>query len=82
MLLKSAPIDQTSEKIIETRTEKSETRKKKAKLEHIKEIERRNKALLKSKRPRRKAAIRGRARRLASEKRELELDDILGSMSE
>ena len=82
MLLKSAPIDQESEKIIEARTEKSETRKKKAKIEHIQEIERRNKALLKSKRPRRVDSRKGRARQLASEKRELYLDEILGPMSD
>ena len=82
MLMKSAPVDVESEKIIESRTEKTETRKKKAKLEHIKEIERRNLALLKSKRPRRIDSRKGRARKLAAEKHELYLDDILGPMSD
>ena len=82
MLMKSAPVDVESEKIIESRTEKTETRKKKAKLEHIQEIERRNLALLKSKRPRRIDSRKGRARKLAAEKRELYLDDILGPMSD
>ena len=82
MLMKSAPVDVESEKIIESRTEKTETRKKKAKLEHIQEIERRNLALLKSKRPRRIDSRKGRARKLAAEKHELYLDDILGPMSD
>ena len=82
MLLKSGPIDQISEKIISDRTDKSEGIKKKAKIEHILEIERRNKALLKSKRPRRKDSKKGRAKILAAEKQELYLDDILGPMSD
>ena len=82
MLLKSGPIDQISEKIISDRTDKSEGIKKKAKIEHILEIERRNKALLKSKRPRRKDSRKGRAKILAAEKQELYLDDILGPMSD
>ena len=82
MLLKSAPIDQMSEAIIEKRSEKSERIKKAAKVEKIKEMERRHKELEKSKRPRRVDATKGRSRRVKAEKRELYLDDILGPMSD
>ena len=82
MLLKSAPIDKESEKIIEKRTNKSEVRKKAAQLAKIREIERRNQELKKSKRPRRKASAKGRAKKLAAEKKELEYAELLGPMSD
>ena len=82
MLLKSAPVDKSSEKIIEARTDKSEGNKKAAKIAKIKEIEKRNEQLKKSKRPRRPASAKGRAKKLASEKKELEYDELLGPMSD
>ena len=82
MLLKSAPVDQESEQIIKARTEKSETRKKAAKVAKNKEIERRNKQLEKSKRPRRKASRRGRAKQLAAKRKGEELDEYLAALSD
>ena len=78
MLLKSAPVDKESEKIIESRSKKSEGVKKSAKHARIREIEKRNEEFARStRRPRRAAAIRGRARKLASEKN-LALDKLIG----
>ena len=94
MLLKSAPVDTESEKIIQARTDKSEGRKQAAKVAKIKEIERRNKAMEAEKKqrdaarkakglnPSRRSARRGRSKALARKKRELELDKLLGPMSD
>ena len=98
MLLKSAPVDEKSEKIIQSRTDKSEGRKQAAKVAKIKEIERRNKAMEAEKKKRREArkaerkakrlnpgrrsARRGRSKALALEKKELEWDELLGPMSD
>ena len=98
MLLKSAPVDTESEKIIQSRTDKSEGRKQAAKVAKIKEIERRNKAMEAEKKKRREArkaerkakrlnpgrrsARRGRSKALALEKKELEWDELLGPMSD
>ena len=94
MLLKSAPVDQKSEDIIERRTSKSENRKKAAKQAKLQEIERRNKAIEAEKKkrdsdrkkkglnPGRRASRRGRAKALARKKREAELDELLGEMSD
>ena len=94
MLLKSAPVDEESENIIQTRTNKSEGLKQAAKVANIKEIERRNKAMEAEKKqrdavrkakglnPGRRSARRGRSKALARKKRELELDELLGPMSD
>ena len=80
MLLKSAPVDKKSEEIIAKRTENSESRKKAAQIAKFKEIETRNEQLKTAKRPRRPASAKGRAKKLASERKGAEL--VLGPISE
>ena len=82
MLMKSAPVDQESEKIIAKRDAKAKGRRKKSKIDKISEIEKRNAEMAKSKRPRRRAAARGRAKALKAKKKELKLDELIGSESE
>ena len=82
MLMKSAPVDQESEKIIAKRDATAKARRKKSKIDKISEIEKRNAEMAKSKRPRRRAAARGRAKALKAKKKELKLDELIGSESE
>ena len=82
MLMKSAPVDQESEKIIASRDAKAQGRRKQAKVEKIKEIKKRNVESTKSKRPRRSTAARGRAKALRAKEKELVWDELIGSESE
>ena len=80
--MKSAPVDQESEKIIASRDAKAQGRRKQAKVEKIKEIKKRNIESTKSKRPRRSTASRGRAKALKAKEEELVWDELIGSESE
>ena len=82
MLMKSAPVDLESEKIIAKRDAKSKKRRKQSKIEKSSEIEKRNAEMAKSKRPRRKAAVGGRAKAVKAKKTELVHDELIGSESD
>ena len=82
MLMKSAPVDLKSEAIIAKRDGKSKAKRKQAKVKKIMEIKKRNVESSKSKRPRRAAARRGRAKALKQKQAALALDELIGSESE
>ena len=83
MLMKSAPVDQESEKIIAKRDAKAKGRRKKAKVKKIKEIKKRNIESTKlSTRPRRDTARRGRDKALEAKKEALRIAELIGSESE
>ena len=82
MLMKSAPVDQKSEAIIAKRDAKAQARRKVVRVEKIVEIAKRNIQITKSKRPRRPASARGRAKALKAKQDALDLIELIGSESD
>jgi hypothetical protein len=79
MLMRSKPIDAVSEAIIKKRDTKSQAAKRKGKEEVVKDMEARMKKDKTRRRPRREAAVRGRQKALASKRKEMKLDKLLGT---